>query len=108
MPSGGTSYDFHCTKGQLALTESSASIVEGLAVLFICRRILEVLCWPKRLNDGQNGELLEGYSGKLGVLISGCQSGSTSVDGLSSWSPSRIAVIGRQKLKKYLLSQQAI
>ena len=38
-----------------------------------------------------------GYSGCIGVLSIGCQVGSSSVAALSSMSPLRMAVIGRQK-----------
>jgi hypothetical protein len=38
-----------------------------------------------------------GYSGCIGLSISGVHPGSTSVAGLSSRSPLRIAVTGRQK-----------
>ncbi len=49
-----------------------------------------------------------GYSGWMGVTISGNHPGSRSVAALSSRSPLRMAVMGRQKLKKYLASKTAI
>src|SRR5882672_6208617 len=45
-----------------------------------------------------------GYSGCIGVLSIGCQVASRSVAGLSSLSPLRIAVIGRQKSYWYFAS----
>src|SRR5262250_3400921 len=45
-----------------------------------------------------------GYSGCIGVLSIGCQVASRSVAGLSSISPLRIAVIGRQNWYLYLAS----
>ena len=42
------------------------------------------------------------------MLISGCQSGSPSVRRFVSSSPSRMAVIGRQKTSTFLLFQEVI
>src|ERR1700693_1667311 len=50
----------------------------------------------------------QGYSGCIGVLSIGCQVASRSVAGLSSMSPLRIAVIGRQKLHWYFASITAM
>src|SRR4029450_5897962 len=50
----------------------------------------------------------EGYSGCIGVVFSGCQPASRSVASLPSWSPLRIAVIGRQKLYWNLASQSTM
>src|SRR5262245_38598953 len=49
-----------------------------------------------------------GDSGCIGVLSIGCQVASRSVAGLSSISPLRIAVTGRQKSYWYLLSNTAM
>src|SRR6266478_7045722 len=49
-----------------------------------------------------------GYSGCIGVLSIGCQVASRSVAALSSISPLRIAVIGRQNAYLYLASKTAI
>src|SRR5205085_10368138 len=49
----------------------------------------------------------QGYSGCIGVSAIGCQAASRSVDGFSSISPLRIAVIGRQKSYWYLASKTA-
>src|SRR6266568_5051888 len=49
-----------------------------------------------------------GYSGCIGVLSIGCQIASRSVAGLSSMSPLRIAVTGRQNSYVYLASRMAI
>src|SRR5712675_1918730 len=49
-----------------------------------------------------------GYSGCIGVLSIGCQVASRSVAGLSSISPLRIAVIGRQKSYWYFASNTAM
>ena len=58
-------------------------------------------------------ECPEGYSGWGGVPVGrasshGTQPVSTAVEAFMSRSPSRIAVIGRQKTNRYLLSQHAI
>src|SRR6516225_9321630 len=49
-----------------------------------------------------------GYSGCIGVLSNGCQIASRSVAGLSSMSPLRIAVTGRQNSYVYLASNTAM
>src|SRR5687767_6162818 len=67
--------------------KSSASVV-AMALLFVA-------C-PER------------YSGCGGVGNSGCHAASPAVASLPSNSPLRMAFIGRQKLKVYLASQQAI
>src|SRR6202011_5041838 len=50
----------------------------------------------------------DGYSGCIGVAFRGCQLASRSVASLPSWSPLRIAVIGRQKLYWNLASQSTM
>src|SRR5438552_2444526 len=49
-----------------------------------------------------------GYSGWLGVAISGAQVGSARVTGLPSVSPAGMAVTGRQKLYAYLAAKHVI
>src|ERR1700741_5646930 len=90
---------FHVRTAPPAVELDELSFGAGLAPISAC---------STAPSEADTMQCAHGYSGCIGVSMSGVQLGSRSVASLPSASPLRMAVTGRQKLYVYLASNTAI